>query len=183
MAPTTTSRTGKLRPGFTLLEIILALAVIGLIATVLIGGSARLLAAKPMTPDDVFWSAVHRARKMALTEGKNITMSFDAKAKNFVLSDGTAAPVTINVPNVSLDMGADFLPGGDAPSSAALIGGQLVETQTIPSVMFYADGTCTPFRMQLKNQNGAHQIKIDPWTCAPILTPLNPDGTPVIQTH
>jgi hypothetical protein len=26
-------------------------------------------------------------------------------------------------------------------------------------------------------------IKIDPWTCAKVLTPLNPDGTPILTPN
>jgi prepilin-type N-terminal cleavage/methylation domain-containing protein len=69
MGTTTTSRIGDPAAGFTLLEILLALAVIGLLSAVLIGGSARLLATKPLTPDDVFWKAVAQARKDALERG------------------------------------------------------------------------------------------------------------------
>jgi hypothetical protein len=40
----------------------------------------------------------------------------------------------------------------------------------MPSVTFYDDGTCTPFRVQLRTNAGAHMLTIDPWTCAPVLT-------------
>jgi general secretion pathway protein H len=179
MGTTTTSRTGDRAAGFTLLEILLALAVIGLIATVLIGGSARLLVTKPLTTDDVFWKAVAQARKDALERGHETHLGFDAKAKSFQITDLTGAAEAVPLTNPTPDMTAEFLPGGEASSSAALLAGNLVETTTIPFVTFYADGTCSPFRVQIRNGVAAHVIKIDPWTCAKILTPLNPDGSPV----
>ena len=180
MGTTTTLRTGEPAAGFTLLEILLALAVIGLLSTLLIGGSARLLATKPMTPDDVFWKAVAQARKDALERGHTVQMAFDLKAKAFAITDTDGASESVPLTNPPADLVAEFLPGGDAPSSAALLGGSLVELTTIPVVLFYSDGTCMPFRAQIRNGAGAHTIKIDPWTCAKILTPLNPDGTPVV---
>ena len=51
-----------------------------------------------------------------------------------------------------------------------LVGGQLVETQTLPSVTFYGDGTCSPFRAQLRNKGvDPRVLEIDPWTCAQVL--------------
>jgi prepilin-type N-terminal cleavage/methylation domain-containing protein len=183
MGTTTTSKIGDPAAGFTLLEILLALAVIGLLSAVLIGGSARLLATKPLTPDDVFWKAVGQARKDALERGHETHLAFDTKTKAFQITDSTGAAESVPFTNPPQELVAEFLPGGDAPSSAALLGGSLVETQTIPSVTFYADGTCMPFRAQIRSGVGAHVIKIDPWTCAKILTPLNPDGTPVLTPN
>jgi len=182
MGTTTTSRTGDPAAGFTLLEILLALAVIGLISTLLIGGSARLLATKPMTPDDVFWKAVAQARKDALERGHTVQMGFDTKTKAFIISDADGASESVPLTNPPPDLVAQFLPGGDAPSSAILLGGSAVESVTISVVLFYSDGTCMPFRAQIRNGANAHTIKIDPWTCAKILTPLNPDGTPVVTS-
>jgi general secretion pathway protein H len=38
------------------------------------------------------------------------------------------------------------------------------------AVTFYNDGTCTPFRAQVRTYAGAHMLSVDPWTCAPVLT-------------
>ncbi|MFZ1056073.1 MAG: hypothetical protein WAN79_10410, partial [Opitutaceae bacterium] len=61
-------------------------------------------------------------------------------------------------------------------SSSILIGGIVVETEPLTSVTFYDDGTCTPFRAQIRTNGGAHLLSIDPWTCAPILAKT--DATP-----
>jgi general secretion pathway protein H len=53
--------------------------------------------------------------------------------------------------------------------SLILIAGQVIETQEVPRVAFYPDGTCTAFRVQFRVGANAWQIAIDPWTCAPVL--------------
>jgi hypothetical protein len=47
----------------------------------------------------------------------------------------------------------------------------LLETQPVGHVTFYSDGTCTAFRLQIMRNGAAHILSIDPWTCAPVLTP------------
>lgn len=155
--------------GFTLLEILLAIAIIGLIATTIIGASARLLSEKPTNPDDVFWQATMASRKAALLSGNEVRLDFDPKAKAFVLHNGAATKIFL-VPSAGDDFGVDFVASRSAGSST-LIGGALIETQSLPYVSFYADGTCVPFRVQIRNKGGAHALSIDPWTCARVLNP------------
>ena len=165
-------RIGRQR-GFTLLEILLAIAVIGLLATTVIGVSAHLVTAKPSSPDDVFWQACQAARRAALVSGRDQTLSFDPKAKAFSVSDGTVAKA-FPVPAASDDLTVDFLTTQSGPN-AILLGGTLVQTQTIPTVAFYSDGTCVPFQAQIRAKGAAHVQSIDPWTCARVLTP--PDAS------
>jgi prepilin-type N-terminal cleavage/methylation domain-containing protein len=166
----TTSATGD-RRGFTLLEILLALALVALLATLFIGGSAALIADKPLTPDDVFWKVTQQARKTALTGTNDVVVTFDPKNIAFVIDD-TVTPVTVPIPN-NPDLVVDFL-STQKGTSAVLVGGVAMETQTIPFVMFYTDGTCSPFKVQFRNKVGAHVLGIDPWTCAQVLTPPPP---------
>jgi hypothetical protein len=62
--------------------------------------------------------------------------------------------------------------------SAILIAGQLVETQVISPIIFYGDGTCTAFRAQFQRAGNTHILSIDPWTCAQVLTPPDPNAPP-----
>ena len=64
-------------------------------------------------------------------------------------------------------------------ASSILIGGVLVETQTVPFVTFYSDGTCSAFRAQFMRNGASHVLSVDPWTCAPMLTPPDPNAPPV----
>ena len=161
--------------GFTLLEILLALALLALLSGVLISGSAQLIGDKPATPEDVFWRAVQQARAGALAGERDLRLSYDPKQKAFSLDDGDK-PQAFALPP-GREFTVDLLAPAGAGSSVVLIGGQVVDTQTVPFVTFYADGTCSPFRVQFRAAGSAAQVvAIDPWTCARELTP--PEGSP-----
>ena len=154
------------RRAFTLLEILLAIALMGLIAAVLVTGGANLLSDKPATPEAVFWAAVQQSRKTALTAEHEVRLAYDAKTQAFLVDDG-ATKQPLPVPPTK-DLTVDFL-AAQAGQSSVLIGGELVDTKTIPAVSFYPDGTCSPFRVQFRAGGAAKVLSIDPWTCAPVL--------------
>jgi len=154
--------------GFTLLEILVVIGLIALLSGVLIVGTSRLLGSRQATATDIFWKTVGEVRKSALLDNRDIRLSFDAKTKEFVAGAGDQARRFPFSPRD--ETAVDFLAPASASGSASiLIAGQLVETQTLPYVTFYGDGTCAPFRVQLKSKNFASLLEIDPWTCAPIL--------------
>jgi general secretion pathway protein H len=158
---------GEASRAFTLLEILLAIALMALLAGVLVTGGVNLLSEKPATPEAVFWKAVQQSRTAALTVEREVRLSYDAKTMAFVLDDGAAAQ-SLPVPLVR-ELTVDFLSAQPGQSSI-LVGGELVDTQTLPAVTFYPDGTCTPFRLQIRAGGAAHVLNIDPWTCAPVLS-------------
>jgi prepilin-type N-terminal cleavage/methylation domain-containing protein len=166
----TTSATGE-PGGFTLIEILLALALVGLLSWIFVGGSTALLADQGTSPDEQFWKACGAARKEALEEQRDVLLTYDPKAKGFVLNDGSAKR-TVPVAGAD-DLVIDFHPVSSDSSSSVLIGGTLVDTQPLAAATFYADGTCTAFRAQVRTKAGAHVLGVDPWTCAPMLTPSN----------
>lgn len=162
-----------------MLEILLALAIIGLLSAVLIGGSSAMLNTRAVTPSDVFWKTVQECRKSALKNARDVRLAFDAKEKKFLISDASgidAAVREIPIPAAGDDLTLTFLTtqkGG----STILIGGTLIETATVSSVTFYSDGTCTPFRAQIQKSGGDPTIlSIDPWTCAAVLKPNDPNA-------
>jgi prepilin-type N-terminal cleavage/methylation domain-containing protein len=163
----TTSETGD-RGGFTLLEILLVLALIALMGTIFIGGSQAMLADKIRSPDDEFWVACATARRQALEDRRSVLLSYDAKERAFVLNDGTTRKdLPVTGPD---DLVIDFHPAQPTSGSEVLVAGTLVETEPMASVTFYNDGTCTPFRAQIRASGAAHLLSIDPWTCAPVLS-------------
>jgi Tfp pilus assembly protein FimT len=165
----TISATGD-RRAFTIVEILLAVALIVLVGTIFISGTNSLLASKETSPDDQFWKACTQARREALEEQRSVVMTYDSKGRGFVLNDGTQVhTVPVTGPD---DLVIDFHPAqADASSASSLIGGVLVDMTALPAVTFYSDGTCTPFKVQLRTSAGAHLLTIDPWTCAPIIIP------------
>ncbi|MBI5769865.1 MAG: prepilin-type N-terminal cleavage/methylation domain-containing protein [Verrucomicrobia bacterium] len=179
--------------GFTLLEILLAIAIIALIGTVLIGGGANLLAEKPATVDEVFDKAVQEARKLALKSGQDVRLAFkrDLDSRRFTLIDSAAPSVAVDafaaVPDPNAGVLAEFpVPNaGDLEvtflstqkgGNMILVGGVAVETTTVPYATFYPDGTCSPFRAQFMRNGATHITAIDPWTCARMLKPVDPNA-------
>jgi prepilin-type N-terminal cleavage/methylation domain-containing protein len=161
------SETGD-RAGFTLLEILLVIALIALMGTIFIGGSQAMLTDKAKSLDDQFWQATAQARKTALEDRQSVILAYDTKTRAFVLADGLRkASLPVTGPD---DLVIDFHPSQVPSGSEVLVGGTLVETQPMTSVTFYNDGTCTPFRVQIRANNAAHLLSIDPWTCAPVLS-------------
>ena len=173
-----------------MLEVLLSIAIIALIATVLVGGTSRLLSDKPVTPHEMFWKAVQEARKTALKSEHEVRLRFDKDRKQFVLIDGLA-PATLAadgvtaeerplkqfpIPAAGGDLSVDFLAPSAKGASAILVGGVLIESQPMKYVTFYSDGTCSPFRAQFVRNGGVSTLSIDPWTCAPILAPADPNA-------
>jgi general secretion pathway protein H len=152
----------------------MVIALIAMLTGVLVTGSARLASSRAATPEDVFWKAVMETRKAALLSGREVRLSYLDKDKERALvakaSDGTEQRFPFEWAG---ELKVDFL-STQKGLSAILLGGQLVETQTIPFVTFYGDGTCSPFRLQIRTGGEARVLMIDPWTCSLVL----PAGSP-----
>ena len=163
-----------------MIEILLAIAIIALLAGVLIGGSAQLLNTQPASVDEIFWKAVQAARQSALKSGREALLTFvndKDHGKEFIV-DNAESKQALPIPVALADtLEVTFL-STQKGGNAILVAGVVVETQVVSPVVFYPDGTCTPFRMQVYNRGGAHVVSIDPWTCAPILTPPDPNAPP-----
>ncbi|HEY0945519.1 MAG TPA: prepilin-type N-terminal cleavage/methylation domain-containing protein [Opitutaceae bacterium] len=160
---------GAKTPAFTLLEILLVLALIGLLTSALVVSINRglsLSGQQAVTVEDVFWRAVTESRKQALVRRSEVRLRYDERERQFVASGGGGEKTyPVEQPG---EVQVEFLTTTKGGSSI-LIGGNLVETQALPYVKFYDDGTCTPFRMQVRTGGPARTLSIDPWTCAPVL--------------
>jgi general secretion pathway protein H len=172
MAPMTTLGTGRFSPpaktcAFTLLEILLVLALIGLIGGTLAVGISGAFNNDHPAPDDVFWQACRSAQKLASLSERETSLSFNAKEKKLIWSNGQET-ANAAFDNSRGDVRVQFLRATNG-ASLILIAGQAVETQEVPRVVFYPDGTCMAFRAQFRLGANAWQLAIDPWTCAPVL--------------
>jgi prepilin-type N-terminal cleavage/methylation domain-containing protein len=167
------------RAGFTLLEVLLTLALIGLLAAVLIGGGAQLLRTKPVSVPEVFWQAVQAARKGALQHQREVYLKFvddREKGKGFDVIDGGETksfplPPTAVTPDLTVDLLANQSGG-----HLQIIAGMVVEADPVKYVTFYPDGTCQSFRLQVIRAGATSTYGIDPWTCAPVLKPVDPNA-------
>jgi general secretion pathway protein H len=154
------------RRAFTLIEILLGIGLIGLLSVVLVSVGGALTNKRARSPQEIFWDAARTARRTALKNESEVRLSFDSKEKAFVLDAGGLSE-KFPVPDTR-DLTIEFLQP-QSTGGSILIGGSLVDTQTIPVVPFYPDGTCRPFRIQFRTTGPAQIFTIDPWTCAPAL--------------
>jgi prepilin-type N-terminal cleavage/methylation domain-containing protein len=152
---------------FTLLEIIVVIALMGMLAAVLSVGASRLLADRPDTPEQIFWGAVSEARKFALLNQTEVRLKFDTEEQAFVAS--TVQGEKVFPIKYDGELQLSFL-GMRKGESSILVGGRLIETSPLDWVRFFEDGTCTPFRVQLIMPGKSPVVlEVDPWTCAEIL--------------
>ena len=163
------------RRGFTLLEVLLSLAIIALLASVLIGGASGLMNDKPVAADEIFVKCVQEARKAALKSEYEVQLGFDEKEKKFVIT-GKNILKEFPVPSTPTNELIVSLLPAQRGGSTFLLGGMLVEMDKLPFVSFYPDGTCAPFRAQFYRNGNSYNVNIDPWTCAPVLTPPDPNA-------
>lgn len=159
------------RRAFTIFEVLIVIALIAMLTAVLVTGAIHLTRNTAITPDDIFWKAVSETRRMALLSGREVRLSYSDKDKEHVLvargMDGAEQRFSFDGQSEVI---IDFL-STQKGGSSMLLAGQLVETQTLPYVTFYGDGTCSPFRVQMRTGRAGtpHTLMIDPWTCAMVL--------------
>jgi prepilin-type N-terminal cleavage/methylation domain-containing protein len=151
------------RRAFTLLEVILAIALVGLVASLFITGGSEMFRARQRTMADVFWESVQAARLQAVQEDATVVMRFDEKSKR-ILWGASDESRGVDWPGRNLE----FLPF--ETRDTILLGGQLVDTGRLAAVRFFADGTTDRFRVQLTDPNGqVSRLELDPWTAAPVV--------------
>lgn len=153
------------RAGFTLIEILLVLAVVALVSALVLPGLGSIFRSLDhREPERVLWDTIIAARERALTANRTVWLSYDPDKKLLAWSDGTGGS-SHAWPD---EVGLTFLRA--QAGATVLLGGQLVETEEIRGVRFYADGTCDRFRVQLRSgPSSARIIGVDPWTCAPVI--------------
>jgi prepilin-type N-terminal cleavage/methylation domain-containing protein len=150
--------------GFTLMEILAVLAIIGLISALLIGTGGEYL--RTMARDDVetvTLNAIASARHSSVLTGRELELRYDEKTRQ--LDWGEGQEVLTGAGNLRL------LPPSRV--SSMLVGGREVE-KPLARVRFYADGTCDPFRLEIVRDQASQLLTIDPWTC----TVLSPEAAP-----
>lgn len=161
------------RSGFTLFELLLVLALIGLFSSVFVLNITSLMKDGEMeTLEREYWRAVEAARTSAVFKQQAHYLEWDADGQRFLVLSGVTAeafPVEVDSP-VELDIEVRF--EEIAPeNSYVLIAGQLVEKREIVKVGFFPDGTCSPFEVSMKIADFETRFQMDPWTGVQLVNP------------
>jgi general secretion pathway protein H len=153
--------------GFTLVEVLLVLAIMALFATLFIPGVNSILREiDARGPEQIVSETILAARGAALETSRTVILRFDAEARRFQ-TEAASVPTEVLPAGLKLDL----LP--PETGSTVLLGGQLVETGELHRIRFFPDGTCDPFRVRMQEGKEAPRLlQIDPWTCA--LSPVPP---------
>ncbi|OED41013.1 type II secretion system protein GspH [Endozoicomonas sp. (ex Bugula neritina AB1)] len=166
----------KRAAGFTLLEILLVLVLMGLAATMVmprlsIGSSAQDL----NIASERLLTLSQMAQQLALTEGRSIGLSVtrNEKSKEFsyeflILTKGEWTPVKnhriLRGVNLSSDLTLRVEPGDSfwkealayEETSGSLLEDVVTEAKAKPNVYFWSSGEVTPARIRLCLVNGAN---------------------------
>ena len=150
--------------GFSLLEIVVVLALFGLLSALVIGAGGNFLQASARDDaENTALTAIAAARHQAVLSGQIVELHLDEKTRALDWGTGQAA--------IAEGQELSLLPA--VRTGAMLIGGQLKE-EKLARVRFYADGTCDPFRLEITHDRSRRVVAIDPWTCA-VLAPDKKD--------
>ena len=161
------------RPGFTLLETLLAIGLMSMIAAVLIGGSSTLLKSTVRSdPEDALRALLQTVRRTAVQKAAILEL---LPADN---ADGAGPDFLWGEENIAQDhpRTEERLPKIEgvkvqilAPeSTGAILLGGVASEQPIVRMRFYPDGTCDRVRLEVTREEGRRVIPIDPLTCAPL---------------
>lgn len=152
------------RAGFTLVEVVLVVAMLALGASLFVNSISDLVRTREPRADEIFWQGITAARQLALETNQTVTLKYDKEKHLLTWAAGSASLQTLPFPGRLLE----FLPVTE--QGTILLGGQLAETGSLTLIRFYADGGCDAFRAQLTDATDHRTIlAIDPWTCAPML--------------
>ncbi len=188
--PQRPSRRISRRGAFTLLEILVVLALIGLLSGVVVSGVNRMLNPPPDSPAQSFWRAAGAARRHALQERTEVRLSFDKETSQFLAVglDGVSlaavpAPAGSNMEFVSGLVVPTLASNGTNRLVANLFGSVIGSgDEVLPYVTFYPDGTSSLFRVQVQMEasstsaGGSAMIEVDPWTATPMLASTTQGG-------
>lgn len=161
MSQVSPSRASGGRAGFTLLEVLLVLALFAIFGALFVGGAANLLnTSRQTSPEDALLAMFQTVRREAVATGRAIQITAVENGAAYVWGEGGQMVLPVR-PEVSVRIIKPQL------DQAVLIGG-LIEENPLDRMWFYPDGTCDPVRVQIQRGRIRRVESIDPWTCSPL---------------
>lgn len=162
----------RLRRGFTLLEVLLVLALIGSAASVFIISIDSIARTTPADSlEGGFWAAIRDAREAAMRTRRVQEITFNADDLEFLVEGaGVVKTETVSIENASDSDKFEAVFKQVLPTNTfTLVRGRLVTEREITSMLVFPDGTCQPVTVEFRFPGGSRRLAIDPWTCAELL--------------
>lgn len=166
------------RDGFTLIELMLTMALIALLSSLFIWNIQSLLKQGELEAlQNELWSAVEKAKQSAVFNRVPHRVRFDQESQAFMVSaDGEEVPFKVDTSGLGEEVEIEVIFKLMLPRDGyRLIRGELVTHKEIETITFFPDGTCTPFSVDLKIAEYESSYQIDPWTGSQMTQPEEED--------
>ena len=175
----TTLATGDLPPvpvrsigGFSLVEIMLVIALIGVLASIFVINFDTLIRQNETDSlEQAFWRASSDARNRAMFERRAQDLRFDTESMGFLVGVGERVKrFPVNTSDWSEKTPVEIVFKQNlSDDSYRLVGGKLITLREIRFVRFFPDGTCMPFVLEIRVGDDLRSIEVDPWSGAELL--------------
>ncbi|MCC5788033.1 MAG: type II secretion system protein [Opitutales bacterium] len=161
----------SLRAGFTLLELILVMALIALV------GGLSIVAINVVIDFDEdrsvethLQNAIMEARYRALSDNEETLLRFDSENRKFIVRNPSGTHEFGPVGQENFPVEFEFQQRR-ARMDMILIRGQLVDTRAIERVRFFPDGSSEPFLASWAAEGFRQEREFDLWTEAHFAIP------------
>ena len=152
------------KAGFSLIETLLVLALMGMFVGAILINVVSMFRGSAMDElEGQLWIAIDKGKQTAVFQQRRGTLSYDKEEIALILSGGSSMERFDLAHEEEGEIRIIFneqLPD----NSRYLIGGNVVTEREIEKVVFYPDGTCTPFLVTLEFGDYRSSFQIDPWT-------------------
>jgi prepilin-type N-terminal cleavage/methylation domain-containing protein len=162
----------RLRHAFTLLEVLLVLALIGSAASVFVISIDSIARTTPADSlESAFWSSLREAREAAMRTRRVQEITFNAEDMQFVVEGGgVVSTESVDLEGVTDSDTFEAVFTQVLPTNTfTLLRGRLVTEREIKSMLVFPDGTCQPVTVEFRFPGGTRRLPIDPWTCAELI--------------
>jgi len=161
------------KQGFTLVEILLAVALVAMLSSVFVLNVNSLLRDGELeTLEREYWRAVETARSGSVFKQQVHLVEWDAKGYRFLVKSAGQTEVFEVDRSQMGDLEIEVFFEEVAPeNSYVLIAGELVAKREIATVSFFPDGTCSPYTVSLRVAEYETSFQMDPWTGVQLVDP------------